>query len=125
MCALTELESGDSATFAGGYVEALFVLTGEVHEYDREFGSIERLKPHCPINEGGIGAWELAGRLSTLDLNDGPVDGGRVHDATLGVNWFLNHNTRLQFNAIRSFLDRAPEGKSQANIYAARLAVDF
>jgi len=125
VCALTELENGDSANFAGGYVEALFVLTGEVHEYDHEFGSIERLKPNCPITEGGIGAWELTGRLSTLDLNDGPVDGGRVHDATLGVNWFLNHHTRLQFNAIRSFLDRAPEGKSQANIYAARLAVDF
>ena len=125
VCALTELESGDSATFAGGYVQALFVLTGEVHEYDRDFGSIERLKPNCPITEGGIGAWELAGRLSTLDLNDGPVDGGRVHDATLGVNWFLNGHTRLQFNAIRSFLDRAPEGKSQATIYAARLAIDF
>jgi phosphate-selective porin OprO/OprP len=122
---VVDLDSGGPATFRGAYAQALYVLTGETHRYNREYGAIERLVPRHPVSDGGCGAWELAGRLSMLDLNDGPIEGGRIHDLTLGINWFLNDYTRLQFNYIHSWVDHAPVGDNSADIYASRLAVDF
>jgi phosphate-selective porin OprO/OprP len=120
-----DLDTGQSASFQGGYIHLLYSLTGERHEYNREFGYLDRLVPDNPLSAGGIGAWELAARLSTLDLQDTLIDGGRIHDLTLGLNWFLNNHTRLQFNYIHAWVDRAPVGDNEADIYASRLAVDF
>lgn len=47
---------------------------------------------------GGHGTWEIAARYSYLNLNDGPIDGGRINDVTLGLNWYLNQYTKMQFN---------------------------
>jgi len=120
-----DLDADDSATFRGAYAQALYCLTGESHGYNREFGHLKRLEPRNPVSEGGIGAWELAARFSLLDLDDGPIAGGTINDLTLGVNWFLNSHTRLQFNYIHAWTDRDPVGLNEADIYASRLAVDF
>ena len=120
-----DLDGGDSATFNGAYIHGAYVLTDDRHKYNREFGNIERLLPRHPVGEGGWGAWELTARLSALDLNDGPIDGGRIHDLTLGMNWYFNKNAYLQFNYIHAWVDRAPVGDNSANIYASRFAVDF
>ncbi|QDT53842.1 Porin O precursor [Caulifigura coniformis] len=125
VASVVELEAGDSATFRGAYAQAIYCLTGESHGYNREFGHFKRLDPKCPVSEGGCGAWELAARFSLLDLEDGPIEGGTINDLTLGVNWFLNRHTRLQFNYIHAWTDRAPVGLNEADIYASRLAVDF
>ena len=52
------------------------------------------------------GALEFLLRYSTLDLDDGNILGGREHDWTLGVNWYLGQHLKLQANYIRAFSDR-------------------
>ena len=52
---------------------------------------------------GGWGAWEIAGRFSTVDLNDqlataNGVAGGRQTIYTLALNWYVNRNVRFMFD---------------------------
>jgi phosphate-selective porin OprO/OprP len=52
---------------------------------------------------GGWGAWEIAGRYSTIDLNDrlalaNGIAGGRQTVYTLALNWYINRNVRLMFD---------------------------
>ena len=92
--------------FNGGYVQALYFLTGEHREYDRHGAKFERVVPRDNFDvtrdKGwcGLGAWQIGARYGYLDLNNGPIDGGYVHDLTLGLNWFINPNAKMQFNYI-------------------------
>ena len=83
----------------GGYVTAAWLLTGEAHGYKGSGFS-------NPVPAHRWGAVELALRFSTLDLDDGSVTGGREHDWTLGLNWYLGQHFKLQANYIRAFSDR-------------------
>lgn len=74
-----------------------------------------------------MGAWELAARLSHLDLNgmnlSGP--GRRLTDTTIGLNWYVNNHTKLQFNWIYADLTDPTLGGSTANTFAMRGQLDF
>src|SRR5262249_54454787 len=65
--------------FAGGYVEASWTLTGERRRYNPERGAYFSIIPARPFSpwddEFGMGAFELAARYSTVDLNDKFVPG--------------------------------------------------
>jgi phosphate-selective porin OprO/OprP len=88
-------------TFAadGFYVFGSWVLTGESRPYSG--GYTGNIKPN-----GAGGAWELLLRYSELDLNSGAVAGGREHDWTLGVNWYLTEHFKFQANYIRATSER-------------------
>jgi phosphate-selective porin OprO/OprP len=81
----------------------------------------------------GWGAWEVAARLSYVDLNDAdamPIPGsgarpGKLTNSTLGLNWYWNAYAKLQFNWIHCWLDNATFGDSEADIYAARAQLEF
>lgn len=93
--AVRRLEDRPDVALGGGYVLATWIPTGEHHSYladEGEFG------PVAPIRPGG--AWELALRYSTLDLNDfvGGVQGGAASHWTLGLNWYANPLVRTLFN---------------------------
>jgi len=107
----------------GYYVYASYFLTGEHRPYVRETGLLGRVTPRSNFRaEGrGLGAWEVAIRHSELDFNDGPIEGGRLRDLTLGVNWYLNPNMRLMWNYVRADLDDV----GKANIYQMRAQFDF
>ena len=47
-------------------------------------------------------AWEVAVRYDTLDLTDGTLRGGEMTNMAVGLNWYLNANTRLMFDYIMS-----------------------
>lgn len=83
----------------GAYLYASWVLTGETRPY--KSGAFANVKP-----KNDYGAVELGLRYSTLDLNDGLIRGGKQHDWTLGVNWYLGQHFKLQANYIRAFSDR-------------------
>jgi phosphate-selective porin OprO/OprP len=124
--AVVDQDGAGRANFSGAYVEAGYLLTGEVRPYDHKNGILGRITPLEPFAaHGGIGAWEVAGRYSYLDLNDGAIAGGRLNNLVAGLNWYLNKNTKFQFNYIHAMLDRAPGGESETNIFATRAAVDF
>lgn len=91
--------------FQGGYAEASYVLTGESHPYNTASAAYGGIVPKDPfsLSSGGWGAWEIAGRFSTIDLNDqlasaNGVAGGRQNIYTLGLNWYANRNVRLMLN---------------------------
>jgi len=90
--------SGDP-TFTGWYVQASYWLTGECRHYSK--GHFGRTKPCCNFLDNECcckGAFELAGRYEELDLTDGAIAGGEMNNWTLGVNWHLNPNARIQLN---------------------------
>ena len=124
--------NGKSAYFPGFYSQVGYFLTGEHRPYNRKQGAIDRIqvkrpigRPHDPCDEWGWGGWEVAARLSHLELNSQDIHGGRLTDATLGLNWYLNNYSKMQFNYIRAFLDNPTHGNSTANIFGLRAQLDF
>lgn len=115
--------------FNGSYVEALYFLTGEHRDYERKAGVYGRVIPHENFNfKGGLGAWQIGVRYSRLDLTDNGLDGGLLQDFTLGLNWFLNPNMKLQWNYVYTDRDApssvAGPGGSFSG-FGTRLAYDF
>ncbi len=90
MAGVKRLEGMDDLSFGGGYVYAGFFLTDDTHPYEHESAEFGRVVPRSKS-----GAWEVAARYSTLDLNDKDVEGGKANIMTLGVNWYANANIRV------------------------------
>ena len=44
---------------------------------------------------------------------------------TLGLNWYVNNFSKIQFNYIRAFLDNKAHGDSTADIFGLRAQLDF
>jgi phosphate-selective porin OprO/OprP len=113
--------------FNGGYIQLAYTLTGESRAYDRAHGTLARpyfnRGPFTPAwlvrdEDGnlnwGLGAWELAGRFSYLDLNDGTglnrIQGGIMEGFTVGLNWYLNTNLTCMFDWVYDHRDDVPTG---------------
>ncbi|HTN77930.1 MAG TPA: porin [Pirellulaceae bacterium] len=105
-----------TAIYHGGYVQVLYFLTGEHDHYEKKNGFFGRVRPHenafwvrdedgCSCH--GWGAWQVGARYNYLDLNDKGLNGGQLHNITTGVNWFLNPNSKLQFDYIATYRDAA------------------
>jgi phosphate-selective porin OprO/OprP len=108
--------------FWAASVQASYFLTGEHRPYKTSSGSFNRIKPLSNYDRnGGTGAWELAARLSYLNLNDDGVEGGRLKDLTLGLNWYLNPNVRTMWNYV--FAD--PSHGGEVNAFMWRFQVAF
>ena len=126
ICSLVNRIGPASTTlFYGVSAQVGYILTGEHRPYHRKAGVLGRVVPEHNFGSGGIGAWEIAGRWSLLDLNDNDVRGGQMNTTTLGLNWYLNKFTKFQFNYIHAFLDSAVNGNSDADLFAMRAQVDF
>ena len=93
--------AGSDVSFDGGYVAASYVLTGEGREY--KDGAFGRIKPKTPfsLSTGGWGAWEIAGRYSTLDLNADTITGGKEDNYSFGLNWYPNNYLRFLVDYVR------------------------
>lgn len=120
------LSDGATANFPGAYLLARWTLTGEEIPYSKENAVFGRIKPFVDWGpSGGIGAWELLGRISHIDLNDAGINGRRLTNYTVGCNWYWNQNTKFQFNWIHSRLDDVVVDDSNANTFGIRAQVDF
>ncbi len=115
--------SSSGATLDGFYIQGSYFLTGEHRNYSTAKGAFGRVKPkeNFRFGEKGLGAWEIATRYSQIDLSDSGINGGKLKDVTVGLNWHLNPNTRIMWNYIRSTLD----GVGDSNLALMRLQVDF
>lgn len=122
-----------SLYFDGWYTQASYFLTGEHRPYRREFGTFDRVMPHREFIryshdkeiECGPGAWELAVRVSQLDLNDGAIEGGGLTDLTIGLNWYLTPYLRITSNYIRAMADDPTNGHSNTDIFGTRAGFEF
>jgi phosphate-selective porin OprO/OprP len=99
-----DLPGGDDATFSGVYVFASYFITGEHRPYKTSSATFDKVVPKRPFwfGNGGPGAWEIAARYSYLNLDQtgAGIEGGRLQDVTVGVNWYLNANTRIMLNYV-------------------------
>ena len=84
--------------FNGWYAQASYFFTGDSRNYKK--GAFATVTPKASVGEGGIGAWELGLRYSTLDLTDGNINGGEASSATLGLNWYATPTLRFSANYI-------------------------
>ena len=105
----------DDVSGGGAYVFGSWVVTGESRGYN---GYATNVVP------AGTTAFELLLRYSQLDLDDGAVRGGRQSDWTVGANWYLGRNFKLQANYVlaharRGGLLRDPE------VFGLRAQVHF
>jgi phosphate-selective porin OprO/OprP len=126
-----------SLRFQGGYAEAAYVLTGETRPYNPGSASYGGIAPANPFSlTGGWGAWEIAGRYSTIDLNDRVgsaigVAGGRQTIYTLALNWYVNRNVRFMFDYLHGNVARqvSPtnfgDAGSKFDAFAMRTQVAF
>jgi phosphate-selective porin OprO/OprP len=129
--------------YDGAYVQGGWFITGESRTYNRQFGVMDRLIPFTDffsVKNGicGWGAWEVCARYSYLDLtapgaapiafSAGPPaspNPGIVNSATLGLSWWWNQYTRIQFNYIRCDVNSQLFADSVTDIYAARLQMEY
>ena len=88
----------DANNLWGGYLSASYFLTGEHRNYDPERGVFDRVKVERPLQDGGLGAWELAARADYIDLNDEGVKGGEQISYIGGVNWYVNDYVRFMLD---------------------------
>ncbi len=121
-------EGNPDADFRGWYAQGSYALTGEKKSYSVQDGAFKRISPAVPFNpsEGTYGAWEVAARYSSLDLNDGTVTGGEMDNVTLGLNWYPNANVRFMANYIIVNTDEnATVADDSPEVAAVRAQFDF
>jgi phosphate-selective porin OprO/OprP len=124
--------------FSGFYGQASYVLTGESRKYSAGSGAFGGINPKNPVEwaTGGYGAWEIAGRYSTVDLNDinngigaNAVRGGELRNITLGVNWYATENIRFMFNWINGKVDKRNAANvdigGKYDVFAGRMQFAF
>lgn len=106
-------------TFDGGYIEGSWVITGEQRKYSPPAGGYLRPVPEhmfMPFDGSCCGAFELAARYSTINLNDSfvprptpgsnSVGGGQQTVYTVGLNWYPNANIRFLFDYVHGDINK-------------------
>jgi len=97
--------------FEGWYVQGAWVITGEPRPYNPAEARFDAPKSAYNFNPaaGTWGAWELAARYSTVNLNwregarglatpVGGIRGGEQSIWTVGLNWYLNPAIRFMLD---------------------------
>jgi len=115
-------ESAGDPTFSGWHVTLSYALTGEMRPYNRRSGLFSPLPVADSVNTGGWGALELAGRYSTIDLNEGGVLGGEMDVYSLGFNWWLTRSTSFGMNYRHVVLDDE-NGTGHSDVIMTRLTL--
>ena len=135
--------------YTGAYGEVMYRLTGEHRGYDKRLAALKNVVPYTDFISlrrrgiAGWGAFEVAGRLSYVNLqNPTSLNGhylsstnssgnGTLTDSTLGITWWLNAHTKLQSNWIHAWLNNTStvpgtvHGYSMADFLVSRLQIDF
>ncbi|HVJ79878.1 MAG TPA: porin, partial [Planctomycetia bacterium] len=127
----TATSAPGNLAYHGAYAELSYLLTGEHRSWDAANARMDPVVPKRPWKPGrgecGRGAWEIGCRFQILDLVDAPINGGRLQNATLGVNWYWNPNMKMQFNY--DYLWRDPYGldpaRGSVHGFGTRMAVFF
>jgi len=97
------------SNFDGAYGQVSWTLTGETHPYNPQAASYFRISPRHPfsLKDGGWGAWEVAARISYVNLDSNfvqgdalsadpaAIDGGKQTAYSLGLNWYPNDLVRF------------------------------
>ena len=114
MLADVSRHDSDDYSASGGYLSALYNVTGETWSY--KSGVPGTAKAEDPAR----GLWQVGLRYDTIDLDDGSVQGGRMDAITAGVNWYWRKNFKFALNYVQ--VDSERQGLSDdPNIVETRL----
>ncbi|MHC5019905.1 MAG: OprO/OprP family phosphate-selective porin, partial [Planctomycetota bacterium] len=105
------------------YAQVSYFITGEMRSFKN--GKFGRVTPKSNLFDGGWGALEVAARYSHLDLSNQGLGGGRLNNGTLGVNWHMNANTKLQMNYLYEDITPAAGTGGRIHGLGIRFQVDF
>jgi len=132
---------GPDFNIVTGYALASWFPTGETRPYSAagQFGKIKILNP---IDKGGMGAFELAGRYDYADLTKmspnavtalasqpGLATAGTYKGVTAGVNWYPQSNVRFMANITKAKVNNrrvgAIENDADVTVMQARMQIEF
>lgn len=132
---------GPDFNIVTGYALASWFPTGESRPYSAagQFGKVKVLKP---IDKGGMGAWEVAGRYDYADLTKmspnavtalasqpGLATAGTYKGLTAGVNWYPYNNVRFMANITKAKVNNrrigAIENDANVTVVQARMQIEF
>lgn len=108
---------GNFGPLWGAYADASYFLTGESRNYNKKKGSFGRVKVKNPVHDGGMGAWQVAGRFDYMSLEDAGngIEGGEQWSVIGGLNWHLNNNVRTMLNMNYTNVSGGPVGVNDAS----------
>jgi phosphate-selective porin OprO/OprP len=116
---------GESALdFHGWYAQASLFLTDDARAPAYDGGSYGTIKPH----DKRWGAWQLAVRYDTQDLNTKDIIGGKESNIDGALNWYVNKYVRFSVNYIKVLqLDRPGDihDHDKPSIVASRMWIGF
>ena len=72
-----------------------------MRSYNAGKGEYGKIKPGTIVGKGGMGAWQLAVRFSSIDLTDNDINGGEAENLSFGLNWFATDNIRMSANYVK------------------------
>jgi phosphate-selective porin OprO/OprP len=149
-CTMINQFLGPMVMQPGAYAQCGYMLTGESIGYLKQPGVFDyNVVPFTPLfgtgrrgHMVGWGAWEVAARYSYLDLSGvnirpsnilpGPPgalppspNAAVLNETTVGVNWWWNRFTRVQFNWIHSMPSYIGYGFAPFDIYGTRFQIEF
>jgi phosphate-selective porin OprO and OprP len=124
--ATTVLVPDGNPSFWGGYLEAGYFLTGETRGY--KGGLWDRTKVLKPFSKGGMGAFQINGRVDYLDLDTGKLKqafnnnfvtgafaatnnytrGGKQLGLQAGLTWIPEDYLRVLLNYSHAFVSGGP-----------------
>jgi phosphate-selective porin OprO/OprP len=105
----------DANNLWGGYLDASYFLTGEHRNYDPKTGTFGRVKVERPLQDGGIGAWQIGARADYVDLNNEGVKGGEQISYIGGLNWYPNNFIRFMLDGAVTQVFDAENSQAAAN----------
>ena len=103
------------------YGQVSYFLTGENRPYKSSLAGFGRVKPKNNYGENGWGALEVAARFSAIDMKED----GSLEDFTIGLNWYLNQNTRVMLNYVMGELTNEVGEVTTENAVMMRIQLDF
>lgn len=118
---MAKVNGTSEVDFSSYYGQIGYFLTGESRPWKGSYEGFGGIKPKNNFGENGGGAWEVALRYSSTDLNDRVILGGKMTEWTLGVNWYLNPSSRILLNYVLADVD----GVGKANAILTRFQLTF
>jgi len=117
--------TSNNPEFHGWHIQGGYLLTGESRVYDFISGALRNPKP---VDRNG--AWEITARFSYVNLNKKDIAGGSEHNASVGLNWFVNDNIRVAANYVKANIHPTAVGttsdaKRELDIVGLRVGVEF
>lgn len=89
------------------YLMASYFLKGGQRRYNKNSNRFSDISVQKRKEKGKLGnAWEIAARISRINIASSEKDIDHMTDATIGLNWYFNSNSRLMMNYVISVMQQ-------------------